>query len=80
VNKISKKTRFSLIKAVIFAVILAGSVIAIMSLPVWKISRIYVEGNRIVSSDLIKDKAEIPMDERPAVAFCWGDLFGGWNA
>jgi len=63
VKKAIKKTRFSLIKAVIFAVILAGCVIAVMSLPVWKISRIYVEGNHIVSSDLIKDKAEIPMDE-----------------
>lgn len=62
-KKRNKKGRLALIKAVVFAVIAAGFFIALLSLPVWKIVRIYVEGNRIVSSDLIKDKAEIPMDE-----------------
>lgn len=62
-KKTRKKIRFPLIKALVICVVLAGSVIAFMSLPFWKIRKVYVEGNRIVSSDLIKDKAEIPMDE-----------------
>ncbi len=62
-KKTGKKKQFSLVKAVILAVVIAGFVVAFLSLPVWRINRVYVEGNFIVSSDLIKDKAEIPMDE-----------------
>jgi len=34
----------------------------------------------LAAAETLPFKAEIPMDERAAVAFCWDDLFGGWNA
>lgn len=62
-KKSARKKRSSFLGAVAVLVALAGIIVALLSLPVWRINRIYVEGNNIVSSDLIKDKAEIPMDE-----------------
>ena len=33
----------------------------------------------LASAETLPFPTEIPMDERAAVAFCWDDLFGGWN-
>jgi hypothetical protein len=33
----------------------------------------------LAAAETLPFKAEIPMDERAAVAFCWDDLFGGWG-
>ncbi len=33
----------------------------------------------LAAAETLPFQAEIPMDERPAVAFCWDDLFGGWD-
>ncbi len=43
--------------------VLIASAAAVMSLPLWKVSRVEVSGNRIVPEGLIKEKAEIPLDE-----------------
>ena len=33
----------------------------------------------LAAAETLPFPAEIPMDERAAVAFCWDDLFGGWD-
>lgn len=51
------------LKTVAFLAVLAGVVIALLSLPVWRIRAVEVRGNSMVPEGLIKEKAEIPMDE-----------------
>lgn len=62
-KKTRKKKATPLLRMIILLSLAAGFLIAILSLPFWKISKISVEGIKMVSEGLVKDKARIPLDE-----------------
>lgn len=51
------------LRVVILIVVLSSFVVFLLSLPIWHIKKIYVEGNTILSKETILDVAEIPQDE-----------------
>jgi len=63
VKKTRKKKAQPFLRMIVLLSLAAGFLIAILSFPFWKISKISVEGTKIVSEGLVKDKARIPLDE-----------------
>jgi cell division protein FtsQ len=52
-----------IIKIIVLFVVFFSCVVAILSLPVWRIKRVIIEGNSLTSENIIKQKAAISFDE-----------------
>lgn len=61
--KAKKAKRLKPLKLIILLLVIFGSFVFMLYLPVWRIKDVVVQGNRIVTSDAIIQAADISMDE-----------------
>jgi cell division protein FtsQ len=59
----TRKKQNPFLRLFLLGIILVSIVVGLMSLPVWKVTSVVVEGNRIVPKDRIKSAAGISNDE-----------------